>query len=532
MTQPDLAVLNDHLRIDDAWTFVETGYDTDRSVAIGSNFMVGNGYLGYRATTPDQGADDFVALVVSDTYDCADGRWRELTVAPNPLFVEVRVNEVVLRAADASDHEWSLHLRDGRFRHRCAHVVDGSTITITTERFAGLHSLELLGQRVLVEADTAVEVEVAAGIDAKVWDLNGVHLPHVELAADDDGLLTAQGVTGESGISVVVAAKLVDVAGPATVDGLRCVRTGLRSLAPDRPVTITTMAAVASSNDVDDPVEFAASVASAAGYDAALRATGDEWQGFWDRNDVSVAGAPLDDAALRFSAYHHRICLPAHTDHLPVGARGLSCQAYQGSAFWDQEIYNLPAVLYTEPEIARSLLVYRHRTLDGARRKAARLGYDGAYYAWVSGETGDELCPDVFFVDVLTGREIRNHFNVWQMHVAPDVVTTVERYVALTGDTAFLVDHGAEIAFEVARFLRSFALYNDVRGTYHCVRLLGPDEWHENVDDNAFTNHQAHAALSFAIDTHARLQQLDAAAFDTLCQRIGLVDHEVERWVH
>jgi 1,2-alpha-glucosylglycerol phosphorylase len=97
-----------------------------------------------------------------------------------------------------------------------------------------------------------------------------------------------------------------------------------------------------------------------------------------------------------------------------------------GAAFWDQEVYNLPAFLFTEPEIARILLIYRHRTLDGARRKAARLGYDGAYYAWISGLTGDELCPDVFFVDVLTGRPIRNHFNVWQMHVAPDVVTTLE----------------------------------------------------------------------------------------------------------
>ncbi len=40
--------------------------------------MVGNEYLGYRGTSPEQGSDGYVALVVTDTYDMADGHWREL----------------------------------------------------------------------------------------------------------------------------------------------------------------------------------------------------------------------------------------------------------------------------------------------------------------------------------------------------------------------------------------------------------------------------------------------------------------------
>jgi trehalose/maltose hydrolase-like predicted phosphorylase len=250
----------------------------------------------------------------------------------------------------------------------------------------------------------------------------------------------------------------------------------------------------------------------------------------WDAMDVQIGGSAVDQVALRFSAYHNRICAPAHTDHLPIGARGLSCQAYQGAAFWDQEIYNLPAFLYTEPEIARSLLVYRYRTLDGARRKAARLGYHGAYYAWISGVTGDELCPDIFFKDVLTGRPIRNHFNVWQMHISPDIVTTIARYVDVTGDTEYLIDCGAEIAFEVARFLRSFVRYNDWTETYHCIRLLGPDEWHENVDDNAFTNYQTRAALAFAIRTYEQLSASHPERLAELSDRLSLSPDEVDRW--
>ena len=163
-------------------------------------------------------------------------------------------------------------------------------------------------------------------------------------------------------------------------------------------------------------------------------------------------------------------------------------------------MFNLLAFLHTQPEIARNILMYRWRTLDGARRKARRLGFDGAYFAWISGTTGDELCPDFFFTDVLTGRPIRNHFNVWQMHVSPDVARAVWRYWEATNDLDFLADHGAEITFEVARFLRSFVKHNEVRDRYEVIRLLGPDEWHENVDNTAYTNHLSRLALGHALE--------------------------------
>ena len=150
--------------------------------------------------------------------------------------------------------------------------------------------------------------------------------------------------------------------------------------------------------------------------------------------------------------------------------------------------------------------------------KAQRLGYEGAYFAWISGTSGDELCPDFFFDDVLTGRPIRNHFNVWQMHISPDIAITVDRYWQATADDEFVADHGAEIVFEVATFLASFAKYVAHRDRYEMIRLLGPDEWHENVDNDAYTNRVSELALAAALRMHAwmsehhpdRLAALDA----------------------
>ena len=499
---------------DDGWLLVESGWDADRSLAVGSNLMVGNGYLGYRGTSSEQRADGYVALVVSDTYDMADGRWRELCTAPNPLLVRATVDGVDLSVAEAQAVETSFDLRSAEMRLSFTQQVGEATVQVRCRRVASMVDLHVLAQRWEVTSDRSVTVSLDTEIDTDVWSLNGDHFADMAVA---DGV--AVGHTTERGTTVVVVQDVTsDVSSTVT---------------PQAPLVVETVAAVWSSNDHTDPEGQArASVraASAGGYAGVASASAQEWARVWDRMDVQIEGAPVDQASLRFCAYHNRIATPAHTDHLPIGARGLSCQAYQGAAFWDQEVYNLPAFLFTEPEVARRLLVYRHKTLDGARRKAARHGYDGAFYAWISGDTGDELCPDVFFADVLTGRPIRNHFNIWQIHVSPDVVTTIEQYLRVTGDQQFIVDHGAEIVFEVARFVRSRVLLDERHGTFHCIRLLGPDEWHENVDDNAFTNYQVHATLDFAVRTHRWMAEHAPDALAALHESLALDPAEVAAW--
>lgn len=539
-----LSPLTDTLLADaNGWRLVESGWNADRAVAVGSNFLVGNGYLGYRGTSPEERAGGYVALVVTDTYDCADGKWRELTTAPNPLFSTVSVDSIPLTIASAETVATTFDLASGEYRCRRTHRVGDTAVVVDVERFADQRDLHALAQRITVTVDRDATVELTAGIDTMPWSLNGVHLPTIDCHSSD-GALIASGTTVESGIDLVVGVA-TSVGGPdptsTKAPGDQPPHEGddlyvthrTWNLSAGSSVSVDSQAAVASSNDDSEPaalVEQSVRAASADGFLSRRHRLRERWAEIWSTMDVAIEGPVIDQAALRFSLYHNRICTPVHTERLPIGARGLSCQAYQGAAFWDQEVYNLPAFLFTDPDVARSLLVYRHLTLDGARRKAARLGYDGAYYAWISGTTGDELCPDVFFHDVLTGRPIRNHFNVWQMHVAPDVVTTVERYVEVTGDVDFLVDHGAEIAFEVARFLRSFVRFDEYHGVYHNIRLLGPDEWHENVDDNAFTNHQTHRALAFAIRTHELMAESHPDELAALTVRLGLDVAEVDGW--
>jgi 1,2-alpha-glucosylglycerol phosphorylase len=544
LVPPDRRRLGDGPLLADGWVVIDDHHEPDQVANVATSHLAGNGYLGYRGTLPEWGADATVACTVSDTWDNADGKWSELCNVPNALSarIDTPAGPVAVAAdapiADQDRLERRLDVRYGR-QHRSYEPAAGPVERLVDERFASLAERHLLAQRQRVTAAPGTRLTLTTGIDGQVWSLNGDHFATVtaEGAAADD-VLALHLTTSERALPITVA-HAVAVTGATIVteridDGdRRRVRVLDLEVGAAGQVTIEQVMTVHSGNDVADPAAASIALAGRAreeGYEVLLARHAAAWDRLWERIDVRIDGDPVAQAVLRYNLYHNVIATPMHADHLPVGARGLSCQAYQGAAFWDQEVFNLPMWLHTVPEVARNVMVYRHRTLDGARRKAARLGYRGAFYAWISGDTGDELCPDFFFVDVLTGRPIRNHFNDWQMHISPDIAATVDTYVRATGDEAFLADHGAEIVFEVARFLASFVYERPADGAFHLIRLLGPDEYHENVDDNVFSLEQSRVALRGAVALWDRLAAHTPEALTRLRDQLGLSEEERASW--
>jgi 1,2-alpha-glucosylglycerol phosphorylase len=541
LVPPDEHRLADGPVLADGWVVIDDHHDPEQVINVATSHLTGNGYLGYRGTLPAWDASATVGCTVSDTWDNADGKWSELCNVPNALYARIEaLGEPVTVAADrpTSDRdvlERRLDVRYGR-QHSDFVPAVGPVERLVDERFASMDERHLIAQRQRIDAPPGTRLTVTTGIDGQVWSLNGDHFASV--VADIDDVLALHLTTTERGLPITVAHAVTLEGGEVHAQRIeegerRLYRVMDVEVGASGRITLEQHMAVHSGNDVDDPAEASSRLARTArdeGYERLLARHAAAWDRLWDRVDVRIDGDPIAQTVLRYNLYHNVIATPMHTDHLPIGARGLSCQAYQGAAFWDQEVFNLPMWLHTVPEVARNVMVYRHRTLDGARRKAARLGYRGAFYAWISGDTGDELCPDFFFVDVLTGRPIRNHFNDWQMHISPDVAATVGSYVRATGDQRFVVEHGAEIVFEVARFLASFVYERPADGAYHLVRLLGPDEFHENVDDNVFSLEQSRVALRGAVGLWDRLAADAPEEFEALRGRLALDDAERELW--
>ena len=76
-------------------------------------------------------------------------------------------------------------------------------------------------------------------------------------------------------------------------------------------------------------------------------------------------------------------------------------------------------------------------------------------------------------------------------------------YVTATGDQALMIDHGAEI-LETSRFWTD-RLEPRPDGKYVLTRVVGPDEFHEHVDNNAYTNYLVRWHLRQAAHVYAEL---------------------------
>ena len=263
------------------------------------------------------------------------------------------------------------------------------------------------------------------------------------------------------------------------------------------------------------------------GWRAVLTAHETAWREHWRAGDVVVEGDDEVEQALRFAVYHLTSAANPTDERVSVGARALTGDAYFGHVFWDTEIYLLPFYIAVWPEAARAMLMYRFHTLDGARAKAARMGYRGALYAWESADTGEETTPeriagpDGRMIDILTG--------VLEQHISADVAYAVWQYWRASGDDEFFVAAGAEIVLETARFWASRAVA-EADGRRHIRHVIGPDEYHEDIDDNAYTNVLARWNIARGLEAIDMLNTRWPERARALLHRLALKETELVDW--
>ncbi|AWI09956.1 glycoside hydrolase family 65 protein [Ereboglobus luteus] len=508
----------------------ETSFDRASIATNGCKFMIGNGRMGVRGTLEEFSKEQLAACTLAGVYDQLPGKWREPVNAPNPFYVRA-FHEGVLLSAESlqpvSHRQW-IDMRTARHGRETVFRLDGGLeVSIKAVRFLSAAETHAGVMRYSIEASRDCELVIEAGIDGDVWDLNGPHLGDFA-ASEQDGVLVLGARTHEQGRALAVGVAYEETL-PA--GNTRPAEIAARATSITRRVTVRARAGAAYSfsgyiSFFCDTENAAARVVEccrgslATGCDAMFAAHCDVWDGRWRRSDVEIDGDPGAQLALRHGIYQLLIVAPSHTDRVSIPARGLSGQVYKGGVFWDTEIFMLPFFTHTQPETARRLLSYRSHTLDGARRKAADLGFRGAFYAWESQETGDDACTYFNVTDVFTGRPLRTYFRDKQVHVSADVAVAIWNYYRQTGDTEFIVEGGAEVILECARFFLSRACIDPDTGRHEIRDVVGPDEYHERVDNNAFTNAMVAATLRIAIDTLELMRNHDARALATLVARL------------
>jgi kojibiose phosphorylase len=408
-------------------------------------------------------------------------------------------------------HRRMLDMRQGMLWREWRHQDEEGRITrVRVLRFASLADRHLLVQCVTITPENySGRVSIDATLIGPVTQVTG------------------RGTT----VVMAVARRVTDPAGRWTpsaelIEGRQSLELGLgKTYRLDRVVAVHT------SRDTDEPHETARRHAEGAIEDVAgvIGAHRNAWVARWAASDLRIDGDPAAQRTLRFAIYHLLSSANPQDDRVSIGARGLSGSAYKGHVFWDADIFMLPFFILTYPEAARALVMYRYHTLAAARAKAARLGYRGALYAWESADTGEETTPP--FVVAPDGEIIRILTGEQEQHISADVAFGVWKYWQATGDDRFLVDAGAEIVIETARFWASRAERGE-DGRYHIRGVIGPDEYHEAVDDNAYTNGLAQWNLEVAAEIANVVAERWPGEWRALSGRLGLEPEEPRRWQH
>lgn len=507
-----------------------SGGCTQETVADnGNRFLIGNGYLGVRGTLEEHTKAELAAVNLAGVYDRVGSGWREPLNAPNPFYTVLREGEEGLRVPQTPplSHAQELDFRYGVLRRCTEWKRANAVVRVEAERFASLADVHLLCMRYTVEADAPVSLRLIASIDGDVWDIHGPHYGQIETRALGDTLLCVARVH-DGGDTVAVARKsFLTLNGERQgADAAALAAGSPLELEPGTIAYLTSLCAVYTTKDVPDPAQScldALSPLAQADYGRLLQQSRAAWErSVWEACEITLDGDDEAERAVNFSVYQLNAIAPRHADALSIPARGLSGQTYKGAVFWDSEMFLLDYFLATQPIIARSLVRYRIETLPGALQKAASYGYEGAFYAWESQEGGYDACSDYNVTDVFTGRPVRTYFRDKQVHISAAVAWAVMHYMDVTGDVSILVEGGGRVLFECARFYRSRMVLPLNTGRYELHDVIGPDEYHERVNNNAYTNRMAKFALESALRAAGLLRETAPVVYAELDAELGL----------
>lgn len=458
--------------------------------------------------------------------------------------------------ADLLGYRQELDLRRGlltrtmRFRDGRGHVT-----RVQSRRFVSQASPHVaVLETTFVAEDWSGPLTVRSAVDGRVANRNvaadrllaHLHLmPRTARELNSDSVLLEVETT-RSGIHVAMAARtraysdgrLLDPVRRFLTDSSRWVAHELDlTLERGVPLRVEKIVVVSTSRDravVSPPMAVATWLGRIPEPAELLAAHEREWQINWDEFAVHLHSGSRQSLALNLNTFHVLQTVAAVDADLDAGvpARGLHGEGYRGHVFWD-EVFVYPVLTLRRPDLSRALLGYRYRRLGEARAAAQASGHEGARFPWQSGIDGREVTPTELF-NPRTNRWMPDHSGR-QHHVGLALAYSVWGYYQATGDVDYVIEQGAELLLEIARFFASITEYDEADDRYDIGGTMGPDEFHdglpghpgEGVRNNAYTNIMAAWVLHRAVDTVALLE---GRACRPLWNRLRLRPDEVDTW--
>jgi trehalose/maltose hydrolase-like predicted phosphorylase len=555
------------------WQICEDTFDAGKLHSQETVYTIGNGYFGTRGAFEEGYPKATPATLLSGVFDRIEIGKEELANAPDWLPIKLFVNgeRFQLDQGEIVSYERALDMQRGTLR-REVHWKSPADVRlkVVCERFASLHDEHVGAVRYSVSIDedqsiagATLAIILSASLNVAVGNYDLMHWETVEQSHDGE-IVWLHSQTRHSSVQL---AQTMSFSTTRSDFQKELVRSDISpaisfygELAPGETLTVEKVVVMYTSRDVNNSLETAleqhhriieasATEVEDGGnyilhdegitseqpctqtrvYEMLLAAHQTTWERYWDISDVIIEGDERAQQAIRYSLYQLRISASKDDSRYSIAAKGLTGFGYRGHVFHDTEIFMLPFFTYVHPGMVRNMLLYRYYLLPGARAKAKHNGYDGAQYPWESTLDGGEATPDAI-IHPESGELIPVLNGSLELHITASVAFASWHYWDATGDDEFMRQYGAELLLSTATFWASRVTYNAGSGEYEINDVIGPDEWHEHVNNNAFTNIMARWNIQTALDALNWLMSVDTEKAQELLRQLQLDEAQLQYW--
>jgi maltose phosphorylase len=528
----------------DPWKIIEEGFDPAYSRVSESVFSLANETTGVRGYFDEGGSvDSLRGAYVNGVFDIERLQRSYRGIVDHTHFMipaaewlktEITADGEKLDLGQIRFHDFrrELDMRAGTLNRSFVwETGSGQRLRITFLRFLDMVHRERAYQQITIESlDFAGEISFTSGLS-----FDSVHEGYRKCfwqkprCGQEQDMIMLQAETAFSGQEVFAGACL-SLPGEAATEAQEssvCLKSRIR-LEKGESVTADKRAVILYSgskgNELWAQGRQALAETGRVSTEEALLAQKAYWEAYWKTSDIRIEASGADteeDVAaeqqgIRFCSFQLAQTYNGGSMRHNIGAKGMTGEAYNGHAFWDTEACCLPFYLFTNPEAAKDLLLFRYNTLPRAMERAGMLDCKGACYP-IATLNGEEACS------------LWQHASL-QLQPGTAVAYGIWHYVHLTGDEDFLWEYGAEMLLQIARFLYSRAARGGQTGKYGFYGVMGPDEFHMMVNNNAYTNYMGKRTLLYAAETLDRMRQACPEKMDALKKKTNLAEGEAEAW--
>ena len=515
---------------------IEKEYQIRQELAWEGKFAQGNGYMHTRGNLEEELIEKPQAFeylrkpgnVTAEEFPSNNyypGFYIPIVTDIHPLLNRVMVNLPVFWGFNCQvngvllelnpkmiiSYQRSLNLKTGELKRATVWKVGKIEVEINFSRFISKANSHLSMEKISIRClKNDAKIIIKNGISANVRTNGFNHFEECQRSHDENGLfckvLTISGISVETRLNFKMDKTLSSRIEMPTSEILKVSEFELKE---NQSFNFEKAAFITTSEDnpeLRNPQTL--NQALEGGYEKQLFLSNSIWKKEDEQCGIIIETKdPRIQEGLNFSIYHLLRSQNKFDDRITICPKGFAGDAYFGRYFWDTDVYIVPFFSVTDSERAKKLVLFRYRTLAGAKQNALKYGCKGSKFPWESDIYGNEGCPNWQYADN-------------EIHITGDVAYSVWYYFKNTKDYDFLFNYGFEVLLECAKYFES-RMDKLKDGSYGFLGVMGPDEYTLFSSNNFYTNEIARFTFSLISIASEKLLDKDKNRFSTLLKNLN-----------